>query len=455
QSREAIYSVITDVYRNFEWLLDENILNEGEITKFNQILLSKASSTIYETAIKHLAQYLHRHSGEKALVLLDEYDAAIHAGFYYGFYDEIIALMKSILGNTFKDNIYLYKGVLTGILRVAKESIFSDMNNPGIFTVLSNDFSDKFGFTEDEVKDLTNFFEIAEDFKLIKQWYNGYRIGEVANIYNPWSIVNYIARRSEGFKSYWGNTSSDDIIRSSITAKENNELRTSVEKLIKGETVDRVLNENITFSEFYENQDIFWSLLTFSGYLTPTASLGFDTYSLRIPNYEIQTLFRKMVLNWFSKDLKIYQSTLLEMTRALTEKRFAEFEETFQKVMGDTFSYFDTHTEPERVFQAYLLGLLGILSDDYIIKSNRESGKGRYDILLLPKDKTRYGIIMELKQLKNEATENQRDTALNRALAQIQNNKYYKELEVQEITERLEMAIVFVGKEAHLKYQFS
>ncbi|MEM8527208.1 MAG: AAA family ATPase [Bacteroidota bacterium] len=455
QSREAIYAVITNIYNDFHWLLETDVLNDGEVAKFKQILLSKATPAMYEEGIKDLTQYLHRHSGEKVLVLLDEYDAAIHAGFYYDFYDEIIALMKSILGSTFKDNIYLYKGVITGILRVAKESIFSDMNNPGIFTVLSNDFSDKFGFTEEEVKDLTDFFELQEDFDLIKEWYNGYRIGEVTNIYNPWSIVNYIARRSEGFKSYWGNTSSDDIIRSSITAKENDQLRISVEKLIKGESIVRVINENITFPEFYNDADIFWSLLTFSGYLTPSNQLSRDEFALRIPNYEIRILFQNIILYWFKKDLKLQRTTLRKMTNGLTQKRLPEFEEAFQKIMGDTFSYFDIHTEPERVFQAYVLGLLGILSDDYIIKSNRESGRGRYDILLLPKDKTRYGIIMELKQISNEATDNQINATLEEGLRQIQSNKYYKELEAQDIAERLEMAIVFVGKEAHLKYQFS
>lgn len=435
--------------------MNEGILEEGEVKQFKQISLGEATPAMYEAGVRQLTQYLHRHSGKETLVLLDEYDAAIHAGFYHGFYDEIIALMKSILGNTFKDNPYLYKGVITGILRVSKESIFSDMKNLGIFTVLSNDFADKFGFTEEEVKELMTFSEMEEDFPLVKQWYNGYKMGSVNGIYNPWSIVNYIARRSEGFKSYWGNTSSDDIIRSSITAKENTKLRSSIEKLIKGETIERVLNENITFPEFYANTDVFWSLITFSGYLTPTESLNFDRYKLRIPNYEIRLLFRKIITSWLGKDLKIYQSTLLRMTRALTEKRFTEFEESFQKIMGDTFSYFDTHTEPERVFQAYVLGLLAMMSDDYVIKSNRESGRGRYDILLLPKDKSRYGIIMELKQIEKEATDAQINASLEAALSQIQSNKYYCELEAQDIQERLEIAIIFVGKEAHLRHQFS
>ncbi|MEM8525968.1 MAG: AAA family ATPase [Bacteroidota bacterium] len=454
-SKEAIYLTITNIYNNFRWLLGENILEKGEVRKFNQILLGEATPALYELGIKNLTQYLYRHSGKETLVLLDEYDAAIHAGFYYGFYDEIIALMKSILGSTFKDNDALYKGVITGILRVAKESIFSDMNNPGIFTVLSNSFDDVFGFTEEEVKEMLTYFDYGEDFAEVKAWYDGYKFGNTEDIYNPWSIVNYIALHDDGFRSYWGNTSSDDIIKSSIVKKENEDIRTHIEDLIQGKTITKQIDQNIIFSDFYQNKELIWSLLMFSGYLTPTKELGFDTYKLRIPNHEIKILFRKIILGWFNKDLNIYHSTLLKMTQALTEKRFPEFEETFQKIMGDTFSYFDTHTEPERVFQAYVLGLLGMMSDHYIIKSNRESGKGRYDIMLLPKDKSRYGIIMELKQIQKEATETRTKAALEEALSQIQNNKYYRELEAQDIHERLDIAIVFVGKEAHLRHRFS
>ncbi|MEM0991881.1 MAG: AAA family ATPase [Bacteroidota bacterium] len=455
-SKAAIYLTIANIYSEFSWLLEEDILNKDEVEKFNQILHGEATPSLYETGIKQLTRYLYRHSGKKTLVLLDEYDAAIHAGFYYDFYDEIIALMKSILGSTFKDNDALYKGVITGILRVAKESIFSDMNNPGIFTVLSSAFDDIFGFTEEEVKAMLNYFGYGADFSDVKSWYDGYKFGNTEDIYNPWSIINFIALYDDGFRSYWGNTSSDDIIKSSIVKKENEDIRAHLEALMKGQTITKQIDQNIVFGDFYQNKEIIWSLLLFSGYLTPTQALGFDTYKLRIPNYEIKILFRKIILGWFNKDLNVYQSTLFKMTRALTEKRFHEFEEAFKKIMGDTFSYFDTHTEPERVFQAYVLGLLGMLSDDYIIRSNRESGKGRYDILLLPKDKSRYGIIMELKQIqKKAATEAQIETALAAALAQIQNNQYYSELLAQDIAERLEIAVVFVGKEAYLEHQFS
>lgn len=455
ESKAAIYLTIANVYSSFSWLLEEQILREGEILQFNKILNREADAVLYESGIKNLTNYLYRHSGKKTLVLLDEYDAAIHAGFYYGFYDEAISLMKSILGSTFKDNDSLYKGVITGILRVAKESVFSDMNNPGIFTILSSSFDDKFGFTEKEVKELLTYFNYEDEYPEVKAWYNGYKFGKTESMYNPWSICNYISLHDDGFKSYWGNTSSDDIIKSSITEKNNDEVRSSVEKLIKNETIIRVLNENITFSEFHEDADIFWSLLTFSGYLTPAKQLSRDEYELRIPNYEIRILFQNIILSWLRIDLKIRQTTLRKMTKALTERRFAEFEENFKKIMGDTFSYFDTHTEPERVFQAYILGLLGMLSDDYIIKSNREAGKGRYDILLSPKDKTRYGILMELKQIAKDATPKQVETNLKSALAQIQDNQYYRALEAQAIKERLEIAIVFVGKEAYLSHRFS
>ncbi|MEM1325701.1 MAG: AAA family ATPase [Bacteroidota bacterium] len=455
QSKRSIHLTITNVYHSFRWLLEEGTLTETEKSKFNSILSDKADDSSYYGSIKELSKYLYRHSGKKVLILLDEYDAAIHAGFYYDYYDEIITLMKSILGNTFKDNEYLYKGVITGILRVAKESIFSDMNNLGVFTVLSSFFSDKFGFTSEEVRELLSHFGYGEEYAEVKAWYDGYRFGKTEDIYNPWAIVNYIARHTDGFQSYWGNTSSDDIIKSSISDKNNTALRNSVEQLIQGGTITRRLNENITFPDFYSDPTIFWSLLTFSGYLTPAEQLTRTEYILRIPNYEIQILFQEIILTWLRIDLKIRETTMRKMTKGLTENRFAEFEEAFRSIMNDTFSYFDIHTEPERVYQAYVLGLLGMLSDHYVIKSNREAGKGRYDIMLLPKDKSQYGVLMELKQLEKEATEAKIQAALTDALSQIERNQYYQALQAQDISERLDVAIVFVGKEVYLSHQFS
>lgn len=450
KSQTDIYNILAEVYRPYRWLLKGNILSEDEKKQFQDILYLKATPTIYETSLKKLSEYLHRFYKKEVLILMDEYDAPIHTGFHHGYYDDIIELMKSLMGHTFKDNPYIYKGVITGILRIAKESIFSDLNNPGIFTLLNYDFADKFGFTEQEVQMLLNDFDLGDHFVAVKEWYDGYNIGNVKHLYNPWSVINYVDKYREGFKPYWANTSSDELIKSRIIDKEAYDLRTSIEQLIKGETIVRYINENIIFSDFEEDKEILWSLLLFSGYLSPIQEIDWKEYEIKIPNYEIKTLFKEIIVEWFRKSLKVRQTTLRAMTKSLINNQIEAFKKHFKEVMADTFSYFDIHTEPERVYQAYVLGLLGMLTDDYVIKSNRESGKGRYDIMLLPKQNSKYGIIIEIKQLDKDASPKRIDAELSDALKQITNNKYYKELIAHHIHNRVEMAMVFVGKEVYI-----
>jgi len=450
RSRKDIFHILTKIYEQFDWLLETTILKASEKISFQQILFGKASATVYENSLRNLSEYLYRHYGEKVLILMDEYDAPIHTGFYHGYYKEIIDLMKSLMGNTFKDNNFLYKGIITGILRIAKESIFSDLNNPGIFTILSHDFADKFGFTEKEVQKLLSYYDLAQDFEQVKAWYDGYNFGQSNHLYNPWSIINYIARHSEGFKTWWVNTSSDDLIKSRVLEKEAHLVRASMGQLIEGRSIYKAIDENIVFFDFEEDKELLWSLLVFCGYLNPMSHIEGEEYELRIPNREIKTLFKKIIVQWFAKELKVRQTTLRSMVRSLTNNRIKDFEQHLKKIMADTFSYFDANTEPERVYQAYLLGLLGIMSDEYILKSNRESGLGRYDILLLPRKKQAYGIIMEIKQLKKNASVGRIKVEISDALKQITKNKYYKELLAHKVQNRIEMAIVFVGKEVYL-----
>lgn len=451
KSQQDIYNILRQVYQENRWLLEKNVLAKDERDEFLAIINKKADATAYDFSLRKLCEYLHRYYGQKAIVLLDEYDAPIHTGFQYGYYDKIIELMKSLLGNTFKDNIHLQKGVITGILRIAKESIFSDFNNPGVFTILSTVFDDKFGFTTKEVQEMLAYFELENQYESIKKWYDGYHFGKVKSIYNPWSIINYIAFSQDGFKPYWVNTSSDHLIKRSITDREADDIRASIGQLVNDGTIERFIDENIIFSDFDRDKEILWSLLVFCGYLSPVQRIEGKEYELKIPNYEIKTLFKEIIVEWFKVELKIRQATLRSMTKNLVNNRIDDFRKDFKKIMADTFSYFDINTEPERVYQAYVLGLLGMLADDYIIKSNRESGDGRYDILLLPKQNSNYGIIIEIKQLDKNAGSKRIQTELAAALNQITNNKYYKELITHQVTKRIELAMVFAGKEVHVE----
>jgi len=447
-----IKTTLSEVYERNRYLLEKDILSLDERSRFEEILSGEATMASYEFSLKKLSEYLYRHYGEKAVILMDEYDAPIHAGYQHGYYEEIITLMKSIMGNTFKDNEFLQKGVITGILRISRESIFSDLNNLGVYSLLSHTFSDKFGFTEEETIQLLAYFNLQDSFSQVKKWYDGYQVGDKAQIYNPWSIINFIERHTEGFKPYWVNTSSDELIKSRISAREAGNIRSNIEQLIKGEAIAKNIEENIVFADFAEDRELLWSLLVFSGYLTPARPVKKKEYELKIPNYEVKTLFEEIVLEWLKKEVKVRDFTLKSMARSLVSNQIPEFEKHFRQLMGDTFSYFDIHTEPERVFQAYVLGLLGILGDDYAIRSNRESGSGRYDILLLPHDRSQYGVVMEIKQLKKDASEEQIRQQLREALGQITNNRYYKELLDHKVSNRIEMAMVFVGKEVYIDH---
>ncbi len=341
-------------------------------------------------------------------------------------------------------------------MRIAKESIFSEMNNVGVFTILDPFFADKFGFTQTEVQDLLQYFNLEQQSENIKDWYDGYQFGNTTQIYNPWSIMNYVSRNSEGFKTYWVNTGTDSLIKKEILKPDIDDTYTTLERLVAGETICKLITEDFIFSDFDTQRELFWTLLLFSGYLTATKEIRRNEYELRVPNYEVKTVFQDIVVNWLQHDLRIKKELVYLTAQHLVNNRLADFEKGFRKIIGDTFSYFDTKGIPENVYQAYVLGLLAVIGDDYVIKSNRESGEGRYDILLMPHDKTQYGAVIEIKQLPRKKKETKAaltkriNKALTKALGQIEEKEYYKQLEANKISKIIKLPIVFVGKKAYV-----
>ena len=452
---EHIIAEIVNIYKQNLYLLTDKFLSDFEQIEFNDILHKRASEVTYENSIKQLSEYLYRYHKKEVLILIDEYDTPIQAG-YKKFYNEVISFMRNLLSGAFKDNIYLYKGLITGILRISKETIFSGLNNVSVHTILDNEFSDKFGFTEEEVKKVLSDFEVPTDYELIKKWYNGYKIGNTLGIYNPWSILNYSISYQNGFKPFWVNTSSDDLLKERLKERDADYTREQLLKLINNETIEKTIDENFVFPDLDTDKELLWSLLTFSGYLTTESKRDYNNYKLKIPNYEIKFVFKNILLKWLSVDLKIRKTLLEETANHLINNEIAKFEKGFKQIMGDTFSYFDTQSQPEKVYQSYVLGLLAIIGDDYIIKSNRESGEGRYDILLIPHNKARYGIVIEIKQLEKKAKESQ--DALKKRIAiqiqeaqyQIETNQYYKELIDNKISNIIKLPIVFVGKDPYI-----
>jgi len=452
---ELIISEICDVYTEHIYLLENSKLADNEKEEFKRILYKKASISEYQNSLKKLSKYLYNYYNQKVVILIDEYDTPIQSG-YKNFYENSISFMRNLLSGAFKDNKYLYKGVITGILRVSKESIFSGLNNVSVFTIFENEFSDKFGFTEPETKQILLDFEVTTDYELIKKWYNGYKFGDTQNIYNPWSILNFALSYKNGFRPFWVNTSSDDLLKERIRERDENATREDMLKLINNETICKDIDENFVFPDLNTDKDLIWSLLTFSGYLTSINKIGRKNFELAIPNYEIKTVFQDIIMNWLKTDIRIKQNLLYETTKYLINNNIEKFEIGFKQIIGDTFSYFDTKGEPENVYQSYVLGLLAIIGDDYIIKSNRESGDGRYDILLIPHDKSKFGIVIEIKQLSKVENENKNklnvriNNKIDEALSQIDSNKYFKELIDNKISNIVKLPIVFVGKEPYI-----
>ncbi len=453
---KKIVSQIVKVYSSHDYLLQGELLKNHEKNTFNDILNEKADEVKYENSLALLTEYLFRYHHQKAIILIDEYDTPIQAG-YKCFYESAIAFMRNLLSGAFKDNSFLYKGVITGILRISKESIFSGLNNVTVHTVLDDDFSDKFGFTEVETKQILVDFQVPTDYELIKKWYNGYKIGTTTDIYNPWSILNYAISYKSGFKPFWVNTSSDELLKTQLKSRDENYIREQLLQLINNETITKTIDQNFVFPDLETDKELLWSLLIFSGYLTMHEKLGINRYSLRIPNYELKFVFQNIVLNWLNVEVKIRQTLLIDTANYLVTNQIEKFERGFKKIIGDTFSYFDLDGEPENVYQSYLLGLLAIIGDDYIIKSNRESGDGRYDILLIPHDKTKYGVVIEIKQVARKETDkaqtlNKRINAkIREAQKQIEKNRYFMELIDNEIPNIIKLPIVFAGKEPYIR----
>ena len=450
---------IAKVYKQHRYLLKGDYLFEDEKIIFNEILTKKANVSELAYSLNQLSEYLQRYHKQKAVILIDEYDVPIQAG-YKNFYKQVVSFMRNLLSGAFKDNSNLYKGVITGILRVSKESIFSGLNNISVYSILDSEFSDKFGFTDSEVKQIIKDFNVKTDYDLIKKWYNGYKFGETESIYNPWSILNFAVSKDKCFKPYWTNTSSNDLIKNEIKKKDASGVRTEILKLINNETIKKDIEENFVFADLDNRKTMLWTLLTYSGYLTIKKQVKLGEYELRIPNYELKIIFKKTILEWFEADVKVIKSLLEETANYLISNNIQKFEQGFKQIIGDTFSYYDTAKNHEYIYQSYILGLLAIIGDDYIIKSNKESGEGRYDIMLIPRSRAYpNGVVIEIKQIyKQQPTETDEDfikrinKQIELAKNQIDRNKYCKELIDNGLKQEqiIKVPIIFAGKEPYV-----
>ena len=431
---QKIKKIIFDIYQKYDFLKDWEGLTDKEKTAFRNIDCVM-SDIVAQGAIKDLSDYLSRYYGKKVIILLDEYDTPMQEAYVNGYWKKLVAFTRSLFNATFKTNPYLERAIMTGITRVSKESIFSDLNNLVVVTTTSNQYETAFGFTEEEVFNALDEQGLSEKKQEVKSWYDGFTFGDSRDIYNPWSIINYLKYKK--FTTYWADSSSNGLINNLIQ-KGSPYIKTMLETLIRGEKINVIIDEQIVFSELDYSEDAVWSLMLASGYLKVISSEELNLiresdneYELAITNREILFMFRKMILRWFTPAKRETN----EFIKALINGDVESMNAYMNKVTLKTISYFDSGNspsdeEPERFFHGLVLGLMVDQTENYIITSNRESGYGRYDIMLEPIDKSNENlpcIVIEFKVI-NPKKEKTLEETVEAALNQIEDKGYDAEL---------------------------
>ncbi len=427
-----IKKIVCDLYQSFIFLKDWDGLTHEERNNIKNISNDMSDVTV-QSAINDLSSYLSRYYGKKAIILLDEYDTPMQEAYVNGFWDKIVSFMRSLFNTTFKTNPYIERAIMTGITRVSKESIFSDLNNLEIVTTTSEKYTTAFGFTENEVFLALNEYGLLDKKLEVKEWYDGFTFGSRSDIYNPWSIINFLDKRK--FDTYWADTSSNGLVNELIRTG-SAEIKETMETLMSGKVVEKNLDEQIVFEQLGKNRDAVWSLLLASGYLKietycEVGRLQKKVYGLKLTNFEVERMFGSMIEQWFGGENVPYN----EFVKALLKGDIESMNIYMEKVTKNTMSYFDTgkrpsDEEPEKFYHGLVLGLMIDQIENYIIKSNRESGYGRYDIMLEPiqKNNMKYpGIVIEFKVFNFRKEDTLKDT-LSAALKQINEKGYDAEL---------------------------
>lgn len=443
----SMKTAVLEAYREHRYLLESDKIYEEEKAKITDILWGREDEVTLKNSIKELSGYLYRHYERPVILLIDEYDVPLQNAYVKGFYEETIQFFKTFYGATFKDNPYIDKTVLTGVSRVAKESIFSGANNFKVYTVLDDEFSDDFGITREEMKKIISDFDIHEDEEEIKKWYDGYVIGKTDGIYNPWSILNYLTDRE--LKPYWVNTSSNDLIK--LILKKSTTVKEKIERLLKDESIEVKVDQETVIVGIEENEDNIWGLLVGTGYLkvVETVNLAESIYKVKIPNNEIKELFRSIVKDWFRD--KVIGNDLNSILKDLVTLNLDEFEQKFQILVMQMFSFVDVEENTaENFYHAFVLGMLVALKDSYYVNSNRESGIGRYDIMLEPKDKNENAFIMEFKVFRENREKDIQDT-LENAKKQIEEKQYEISLRERGFYNITKMVFAFKGKDVKME----
>ena len=426
---QKIKNIIVDAYRQHRYLNKEDCFTENEKQQMMEIT-EKMDDVTAQDALKNLSSYLNLLYGKKVLIFLDEYDTPMQEAYINGYWDEFTGFMRGLFNATFKTNPYLERAVMTGITRVSKESVFSDLNNLTVITTTSDQYADCFGFTEEEVFETLDQFGMSDKKQIVKQWYDGFSFGPFKDIYNPWSITNYLKEKK--LRPYWASTSSNGLISKLLQSASAN-MKTQLEELLNGKQIIVNFDEQIIFGQLEQDENAVWSLLVASGYLKVEEieykGMTLEPwYHLAITNLETISMFSNMFKGWFATASANYN----EFIKAMLGGNVKAMNLYMNDIALATFSSFDVgkhfsqRSQPERFYHGFVLGLLVEVRDLYEIRSNRESGYGRYDVMLIPKTKKNDGIILEFKV--KEAEEKTLEETVQTALAQIEDKEYDTEL---------------------------
>ena len=455
EAKKNLFYLIEKLYNRYEFLLKGDSLNEKE-KDFIKNISANMDNYSAVSSLGTLSEFLYRYYGKKVIILLDEYDTPLQEAWIYGYWKEMVELIRGLFNSTFKTNPYLERAVMTGITRVSKESIFSDLNHLNVVTSTSEMYADCFGFTEEEVFAALDEYRMQDKRNEVKKWYDGFTFGNCRDIYNPWSIINYL--KTGRLSTYWANTSSNGLV-DKLIREGSTDIKISMENLLKGEHLYKEIDEQIIFDQLDADENAIWSLFLASGYLKAESyelneDTGADLYELALTNKEVQIMFQKMIRKWFTRSGTVYNGFI----RALLQDDVKSMNAYMNRVALAAFSYFDSgrnpsvETQPERFYHGFVLGLTVELAGRYIITSNRESGFGRYDVVMEPKNRTDNAVIMEFKVRDSSEEKSLADTA-EEALKQIEELQYQADLENRGISgDRIrKYGFAFEGKEVLIK----